>query len=141
MCVIFLLNITLTKFISCFMLRSQSQSVISFNNNANHVRFDIKVLILSRSNNTDGVRSKKYFLSINLSCVLTASLWQKNNFWLIAAVNAGALMVNLMMNFTFSYLLHLTSFLRPENLKRKLTVCNGKLFLKRNNPRKEKLDT
>ena len=27
------------------------------------------------------------------------------------------------MKFTFSYLLHLTSFLRPENLKRKLTVC------------------
>ena len=33
---------------------------------------------------------KKYFLGINLSCVLTASNWQKNNFWLVTAVNAGA---------------------------------------------------
>ena len=32
--------------------------MIDFNNNANHVRFDIKALILSRSKDTDGVRSK-----------------------------------------------------------------------------------
>ena len=36
---------------------------------------------------------KKYFLGINLSCVLTASNLQKNNFWLVTAVNPGALTV------------------------------------------------
>ena len=33
------------------------------------------------------------------------------------------------MKFTFSYLLHLTSFLRPENLKRKLTVCIAQHYI------------
>ena len=32
--------------------------MIDFNNNANHVGFDIKALILSRSKDTNGVRSK-----------------------------------------------------------------------------------
>ena len=36
--------------------------MIDFNNNANHVSFDIKALMLSRSKDTDRVRSKNIVL-------------------------------------------------------------------------------
>ena len=96
-----------------FRTKTPDKTIIDFENNVNYVHFDITTtniflnMILSRSKDIERVSSKscllikKFCLNINLSCLLTASLYQKNNFWLITAVNAGALTVP-----TFSQFFH-----------------------------------